>query len=76
MPEGFDLPFAHAEFWIPIRITPASTADDGRYLNVIARLRPAVSIPTAQADLEAVARQIAAERPETNRGWSAGIVSL
>ena len=76
MPQGFDLAFAHSDFWAPARITPATAADQGRYIDVIAKLKPGVSMASAQADLENVARQIAAERPETNRGWSAGIISL
>src|SRR6202142_2009459 len=76
MPEGFDLTFAHAEFWAPAGITPATAADQGRYIDVIAKLKPGVSMASAQADLDNVARQIAAERPETNRGWRAGLISL
>lgn len=76
MPKGFDLPFAHAELWTPIRIARSAAADQGRYLYVVAKLKRGVSIASAQADLEGVARQIAEERPLTNRGWSAGIVSL
>lgn len=76
MPEGFDLPFAHGELWVPAQMARASAADQGRYLSVIARLKPGVSIAQAQVDLEAVARQIAAERPLTNRDWSAGVVTL
>jgi putative ABC transport system permease protein len=75
MPEGFDLAFAHADLWGPFRISRAQ-ADEGRYLNVIARLKPGVSMARAQTDLESVARQLAAERPESNRDWGAGIVSL
>ena len=43
---------------------------------MIAKLKPGVSIAQAQVDMEAVARQIAAERPLTNRDWSTGVVSL
>jgi predicted permease len=76
MPEGFDLPFEHAELWTPFAISRAAAADQGRYLDVLAKLKPGVSMARAQADLEGVARQIAVERPETNRGWSAGVLSL
>ena len=76
MPEGFDLPFEHAELWTPVGIGRAAAADQGRYLDVIARLKPGVSMPRAQADLADIASQISVERPESNRGWSAGLVSL
>jgi putative ABC transport system permease protein len=76
MPEGFDLPFEHAELWTPFAMSRSLAEDQGRYLDVLAKLKPGVSMARAQAELAGVARQIAVERPETNRGWSAGIVSL
>jgi putative ABC transport system permease protein len=76
MPERFDLPFAHAELWVPIQIALGMDSDEGRYLNVIAQLKPGVSVVQAQADLAAVARQISIERPYLSRDWTAGVVSL
>jgi putative ABC transport system permease protein len=76
MPRQFDLPFAHAELWVPIQIARGMDSDEGRYLNVIAKLKPGVSPVQAQADLSAVARQIAVERPHLSRDWGAGVVSL
>jgi putative ABC transport system permease protein len=76
MPEGFDLPFAHADFWIPMPIDRAAAEDEGRYLTVIARLRPGVSVARAQAELDGVARRMAVERPVTNRDWGAGMVPI
>ena len=76
MPEQFDLPFAHAELWIPIQIVRGTRAGEGRYLYVIAKLKPGVSIAHAQADLDGVARQISIERPMLSEGWTAGVLSL
>jgi putative ABC transport system permease protein len=76
MPEQFDLPFAHTDLWIPIQIDRATRSNEGRYLSVIARLKPDVSIRQAQSDLNRVARQISVERPMTNKDWTAGVVSL
>ena len=76
MPEGFDLPYLHGELWTPVQIDRKSKSLDGRYLNVIAKLKRGVTIAQAESDLSGVARQIARERPFSNRGWGAGVVSL
>ena len=39
----------------------------GAYWNVVARLRPGVTMAEAQAELEAISLQLAAEYPQTNR---------
>ncbi len=76
MPEGFDLPFEHAELWTPFSLSPAEAGDQGRYLDVIAKLGPGVSMARARAEIDNVAKQLAAERPESNRGWGATLLSL
>jgi putative ABC transport system permease protein len=76
MPEQFDLPFAHGELWIPIRIVRGTGEGQGRWIRVIARLKPGVSVARADADLNRVARQIAIERPMLSEGWTAGVLSL
>jgi putative ABC transport system permease protein len=76
MPETFDLPFAHAEIWVPAQIAPSSPPDEGRYLSVIAKLKPGVGIPEAQTDLNAVAGEIARERPFLSRDWTTNILSI
>jgi putative ABC transport system permease protein len=68
MPEHFDLPFAPAELWVPL--------DEGRYLSVIAKLQPATTFTAAHTELSVLAQAIAAERPESNRDWGIGILSL
>ena len=41
--------------------------------NVIGRLGPGVTVERARAELDAISTGIAAEHPETNRGWGADI---
>lgn len=76
MPEGFDLPFEHADLWIPAQIAPGMEKDEGRYLEVIARLNSGISLNQAQQDLSRVARQISRERPFTNLDWGAMVLPL
>ncbi len=72
MPRGFDLPFQHAEIWAPAQME----RQDGRYLSVIAKLKPGVTMAEAQADLDGVEHQIGRERPFANRGWNTNVVSF
>jgi predicted permease len=76
MPEGFDLPFLHADIWVPAGIRRGMQTDTGRYLTVIARLKPGLPLQQARADLADVARQTSRERPQFNRDWSATVIPL
>jgi putative ABC transport system permease protein len=63
MPEGFDVPYWHADIWVPAEMTRNMDRDTGRYLTVIARPKPGVSLQQAAADMAAVAHRISQERP-------------
>jgi putative ABC transport system permease protein len=76
MPEGFDLPYSHADIWVPAEMTRSMKEDSGRFLTVIARLRPGVSLQQAGADVAGVAERISKERPLFNRDWSATVTPL
>jgi predicted permease len=67
--DAFVFPDNATELWVPVGLW----ADDYRNrrqhpgLSVIARLRPGVTIAAARADLDTIARQLAAEYPDSNR---------
>jgi putative ABC transport system permease protein len=72
-----------ADMWIPMPLEGNRYVTAGGQLvrNVhslvaIGRLRPGVSVGQAGDDLAAVARQLEAEHPESNRGWGTTVVSL
>ncbi|MGH7505935.1 MAG: FtsX-like permease family protein, partial [Longimicrobiales bacterium] len=46
-----------------------------RYLTVMGRLEPGASLETAEAELNAVARRLDEEYPESNEGWRVRLVS-
>ena len=77
MPAGFEFPNSETELWTPIAINDG-TVDGmgGRIVNVLARLKPEVTLAEARADLSAVAEKLAAERPEFNAGWGVNITPL
>jgi len=74
MPEGFAAPEPGVDLWIPWDVS--GRPRDQHYLDGVARLRPGVSIDAAAADMNGVARQLAAEHPATNRGWGVTLTPL
>jgi len=72
MPAGFAFP-DWAELWIPLAPNAAADRTD-KWLDVIGRLKPGVTVEQASADLDAVARRLAERYPDANRDWGAHIV--
>ena len=78
LPPGFNLPYS-AEVWVPM---PAS--QDGLPLaqraatahELVARLKPGVSLREADTELKGLARRLEQAHPEIRRGWSYGLVPL
>src|SRR5207244_3768943 len=62
------------DFWLPEYRNP-SKRDNGD-LDVIARLRPGVSLEQAQAELDTISRNLAAAYPETNNGLTVQVAPL
>ncbi len=58
--------------FLPVEATLRTQA----YWNVIARLRPGVSVAAAQAELTAISTQLASQYPQTNARISAEVVPL
>jgi predicted permease len=79
---------APPELWIPLRSSarvvpswnvPADAPAifqrrDGRWLLVVGRLRPGISLEQARAAATVRARQLELAHPETNRGWTATLL--
>ena len=49
---------------------------DVHILTVVGRLRPNVSVPEAQAELDVIAARLAREYPATNKGWATALDPL
>jgi predicted permease len=72
LPRGFTVPNMKASLWMPFALTRNSDfAKHGRYLRVVARLKPGVSLAQAQQDMERVAGYTALVRPDFNMTWGA-----
>jgi putative ABC transport system permease protein len=76
MPRSFALPESKADLWTPLVLAHNGPDSEGRYLSVIARLKPHVTLAQAQQDVAAIARQLEAERPAMDKHWSAEVVPL
>jgi len=67
-----------ADLWLPLSLLEPQLADTRQFhpLEVIARLRPNVSQQRAQAEMQAIAGQLAQAYPATNRTVGATVVPL
>ena len=63
------------DFWVPLFPGEDPRRDD-RTLDVVAKLRPGVTLPQAQAEMDVVARTLAETFPETNRNWVVDVAPL
>jgi predicted permease len=64
MPQGFAFPVSH-QYWVPLRFDPRAPVAPGTgpELDVFGRLGPGATKESAQAELSAIGRRLAAEGP-------------
>ena len=68
MPPSFSYPSREFEIWVPLTINPEDYATRlGYNFLSVGRMRPGVTLAAAQADLDAIAAQLAAEYPQPNK---------
>ncbi len=81
MPPQFQFaPFwqTQAEMWTPLVLADRDRLHDrtGRSLRLFGRLKPGVSLPPAQAQMDTVAARLAAAYPDSNTGLTISVVPL
>ncbi len=85
MPKGVEHPgnMYHAvaygetvDFWTPFNSFGDPSNRGSHYLDSIARLRPGVSAPQAQAEMNAAMAQLAREHPDGDSGWNVLVLPL
>jgi putative ABC transport system permease protein len=66
------------QLWTPLSLAPAmhDRSKTGRFLRVVARLNPGVTLAQAQSQMNVLASGIAARYPDSNKGWGVDVVSL
>ena len=72
MPEGFYFPTPRVQAWVPFVFKPEEKTDAERgneYSNMIARLKPGVTLPMVQRDLDLIQARNAQRLPEEAPFW-------
>jgi putative ABC transport system permease protein len=78
-PREFTLPGSQSELWIPYTPEPKDFLPANRglhLLQVVARLKPGISIDRAQGELRVIADRLAREYPDSNTGFGVDLVPL
>ena len=75
MPPGFDYP-EQSEGWFNFALDPTNEPRDNRFVNVISRLKPGVSIQQAQAEMDTINQRLGQSYVDTNQGWSVKLTNL
>jgi putative ABC transport system permease protein len=76
MPKTFHFP-DWADLWTPLAWTPEEWAVRSNHnCRVVARLRPGVDLPEAQAEMTTISRRLEGQYPEDDQGWGAVVVPL
>ncbi|HEX7318320.1 MAG TPA: ABC transporter permease [Pyrinomonadaceae bacterium] len=77
MPVGFHFPDRDADLWVPIAFTQQEEANRGRhYLEVVARMKPNVTLEQARAEMSTIAARLQQQYPEQNTDLGASVVPL
>jgi putative ABC transport system permease protein len=76
-PQSFVFINREIDYWVPIQLPPNQVDNRGaHYLNVVARLKPGVSVQAADIEMREIAKRLEAEYPETNRDVGAVVVPI
>ena len=75
MPAGFTYPY-DSELWLAFPLDPKDEPRDNRYISVVTRLKPNVSMAQAQAEMDTISQRLAQNYHETNTGWSVQLFEL
>jgi putative ABC transport system permease protein len=79
MPPGFKLNEETADVWVPLGLDPAkgySAAGFGRFLWVLARLKPGVTVEQAHAEMNVIAGRLQQKDPVLNAGVGVNVVPI
>ena len=77
MPTGFQFMNSNVRLWVPIALTPQELANRGaHYLNVLARMKPDVTVDEANADIKTIQQRIAHDHPNEAGRLTAYVIPL
>ncbi|HEU4796166.1 MAG TPA: ABC transporter permease, partial [Pyrinomonadaceae bacterium] len=77
MPASFQFPANDDELWVPIAFTPEEAANRNRhYLQVVARMKPGVTLEQAQSEMTTIGVRLQQQYPESNTDLGVAVTSL
>jgi putative ABC transport system permease protein len=81
MPASFEFPVFNfkGELWVPWQLDTQAVLSDRASAGssvVVARIRPNVTLASAQAEIDAIMKQLEAEHPDTNAGYAARLTQM
>jgi putative ABC transport system permease protein len=77
MPRGFQFLDPDIRLWVPLRLTPQQLTNRGsHYLQVVARMKPGVTVDQANSNIKTIMAQIANDNPDQAGRLGANVISL
>ena len=77
MPARFQFPSKDDEVWVPVAFPPEEATNRNRhYLEVVAKLKPGVTLAQAQSEMSTIATRLQQQYPESNADLGAVVQSL
>jgi putative ABC transport system permease protein len=76
LPRGFNFTWQDTDFYAPLTVETAKTPRGRRNLDVMARLKPASSMASAQAEMDVIAHRLEMAYPETNANIRVSVESM
>jgi putative ABC transport system permease protein len=77
MPPGFHFLNTQIKAWMPLQLDPATDwRKSGRFLRSVARLKPGVTVQQAQAEMDAIGKQLEVAYPDYNKSWGVNLVPM
>ena len=68
--------FTNADLWVPLTTDDLPLVRDTRNIKMIGRLKPGVTAPQAQAEINAIASRLDKEFPDSNSGLESHVIPL
>ena len=75
MPAGFTYP-SDTEAWAAFPMDDPNQPRDNRFISVVTRLKPGVSMQQAQTEMDTINQRLAQNYVDTNSGWTVRLVEL
>lgn len=77
LPRGFQFGERYIRVWVPLRFSQSDLTNRGNhFLQVVARLKPGVTVSQADADIKSITQRIARQYPNDAEGLSSAVVSF